>query len=498
MNIPTLNHVAAFNDLFITLRKKFICQLKDGSYVTRSTSDPHPVKLTDNYIINHLNQCKTIGIYVNEITKFMVFDIDSTYLEDAQELHDMICAELINIGINGQYIHTEYSGRKGYHIWVFFETPKNVRAINTLQAIIVNRVKKNHHYNPSLGNIEIRPTNTQGIKLPMGKHRSMNRICWFCDDEFKPIESYDYIYTIQKLPDRDLNYIFQKIKYENSINFELSKILKEIRGNGSGISQERYEAGKEAYQSGILFPGTRHESLLNAALYLKSCGFCEEKCHEKLTKWMSEQDPDIITTPKSKWQSDVDQVVSDVYKFKAPSEGKGKIDLSVTREIMHYIYSNAHTRCERLILFLLVLNQIRFKYHLEDGGFRFSEKQITDATLVSRDTAIRAAKALSEKGIITMQTGKPSDNPIVKCASLFGKPPTWYKVNNDLLYLIQRIPSSDYKTEITFSEPLYEQMNYAMLRHSGIDELRQYLGRDALRAALSDYQYYLKSKGLSA
>ena len=490
-NLFNDSHIQTINDLFITLRQKYLCQQDNGDYITLNSENPYNPVLTDKHIAQHLRHKKTYGICVNEITKFMMFDIDSHNISDAAHIRALLINHLISIGIPIEYIVTEFSGKKGYHVFVFFETTKYVKVINRLQKIIVKKITNNEFFNKSWGNIEIRPTAGQGLKLPLGVHRVTGKICWFCDEKGTPIESFDYLFEIKKIPDNQMQSVFQYIKRQNNIDFSLCEVMRDSHCAGRGISKERFEIGKKSYESGILLPHTRHDTLFSAALYLKACGYNHDKCHQELTKWMSKQDPAIITTPKCKWQSDVDRVVHYIYSDSHNQYHGELIELYVTKDIMLYIYQHTKTKCERLVLFLLLLNQIRFKNHLEDGGFRFSESQISTATNVSRDTVIRVTKKLACQNLILMETGKSSANIVVKNSSLFGNPPTWYRLNDELLNLIYTSnKTEDYKTKINFDEPLYNQMNYALMKYCGIDELRNFYGRDSLKKAINDYNTY--------
>ena len=218
----------------------------------------------------------------------------------------------------------------------------------------------------------------------------------------------------------------------------------------------------------------------------------EEKCHSLLSEWMKNQNPLVITTPQSQWQSDVDRVVKDIYSDKYKGHAAAKIELRVTKRLIHYIYEQTETKCQRTVLFLMVLNQMRFSNCLEDGGFRFSLPQIMEHTNVCKQTAGRAVNYLSKNNLIIRKSRKKSANPVIKAASLFGNPPTWYQLNNDLLNLLYEAKHScEFTTIIDFGKPLYEQMNYAFFRYTGPDEYMQFFNKDALNTAINDYRNYI-------
>lgn len=287
-----------------------------------------------------------------------------------------------------------------------------------------------------------------------------------------------------------MNAVFAKIKLDNNTDFALSRVIKGETGTGSGISKETYLTGKEAFENGISWPHERHNLLFSAALYLKFKGMSYEQCSKALSDWMNEQDETVITTPKSRWQEDVDRVVKDVYSGRYVNDNTGRnVSVRVTRNLLGYIYKNTNTKVQRVILLLMAVNHMKFTDHLEDGGFRFSTSQIQTDTEVSWDSAKKVPLQLADMGLIKRETGKTSKNPIVKAASLFGKPPTWYKVNDDLANLIhETISAKASAIEISDNKPLYGQMNYAL--HSLFEEyeLKEMLKKDAYKTSDRDYK----------
>ena len=55
--------------------------------------------------------------------------------------------------------------------------------------------------------------------------------------------------------------------------------------------------------------------------------------------------------------------------------------------MLEYICENTKTKVSRLVLFQMLVNQMRFRYCLEDGGFRYSNSQIENTTGVSANSA---------------------------------------------------------------------------------------------------------------
>ncbi len=160
--------------------------------------------LTIQEIKKHLAGNQTLATILqrnNHTVKYMIFDIDISKkemltssgnqeirrellqlaLEKAKEFQK-ICH---NLGLN---TYIEYSGGKGYHVWLFFEEWIATRYANLLQDIILSKQKAN---DPHLC-VECFPNKTrvkedkigQGIKLPWGRHFQTGEYTYFVGKDF--------------------------------------------------------------------------------------------------------------------------------------------------------------------------------------------------------------------------------------------------------------------------------------------------------------------------
>lgn len=136
-------------------------QLEDGSYA------PHREPVTDAALQAHLDG-ETAGTYVNRGNKarFVVFDVDTG--DDASEQATAVAAACGEMGVKDAYMGVEFSGRKGYHIWVLVgewrearELRRFGRAVCTLADVQCEVFPKQDDVR-DLGSL---------VKLPFGKHR---------------------------------------------------------------------------------------------------------------------------------------------------------------------------------------------------------------------------------------------------------------------------------------------------------------------------------------
>jgi len=155
-------------------------------------------------IKKHLDGTQTLATILqrnNNTVKYMIFDIDISKrdmltssgnqgirgellqlaLEKAKDFQ-RICH---NLGLNA---YIEYSGGKGYHVWLFFEEWIATRYANLLQDIILSKQKTND----SRLCVECFPNKTrvrenkigQGIKLPWGRHFKTGEYAYFLGNDF--------------------------------------------------------------------------------------------------------------------------------------------------------------------------------------------------------------------------------------------------------------------------------------------------------------------------
>jgi hypothetical protein len=133
-------------------------------------------KLTDDVILSHLRGGKTIGLYCSpdSMTKWLCIDID--------DLDEVAVREVQNHLRRFDIPHlTEFSGKKGYHIWVFFDKPYPnhiVRALANAFAFDHEVFPKQDHIGEGkLGNL---------VKAPLGKHQATGNWCLFLDKNLRP------------------------------------------------------------------------------------------------------------------------------------------------------------------------------------------------------------------------------------------------------------------------------------------------------------------------
>jgi len=134
--------------------------------------------LTVEVISSHFQGKHTIGLYpsADSTTKWLCVDIDK--LDECAVRESQNHARRFSI----PYL-TEYSGKKGYHLWIFFDKPYPNRIARALASAFAfgNEVFPKQDTIPcgKFGNL---------VKAPLGIHRETGRRCLFLNHDLKPEE----------------------------------------------------------------------------------------------------------------------------------------------------------------------------------------------------------------------------------------------------------------------------------------------------------------------
>lgn len=178
------------------------------SYIDKTGEVKYPEQkdkyLTETDIEAMLRGDRTISVHLvqSNNAKCGCIDLDSDNPEDLTEVHQLairLKESASNLGINA---YIEYSGRKGFHLWVFSEQSIFAKPITDCLEVIA----KNIGYKPK----EIYPKGKDvNVKLFGSIHLGTKKRCGFIDDIFDPLNP-------QINPEAQLG-IMQGIK-QNSIN----------------------------------------------------------------------------------------------------------------------------------------------------------------------------------------------------------------------------------------------------------------------------------------
>ncbi|WP_193014103.1 TOTE conflict system archaeo-eukaryotic primase domain-containing protein [Staphylococcus equorum] len=265
--------VDAFNKLYITYRQKFILQQVDGSY--------HTIKrpLSDYWLHEHLKHKQTVGVFCGSITKFICLDIDTgVHAEkDMLYLYDVL---INHFALDSECIEVSVSGGKGYHVEIFYDKPIELHLAKLFYENVLNYTGYDRKQ------VEFRPLHTYGVKLPLGKHRKANRICWYIDPLTKEKHGLNHILNIKQL-DTEQFIKAQQLQEQYEIEQELSvdemsevqceqSIQTVLAGVNTDIFEVEHLLNKDLpdilERRALKYPDTRNKYTVLLAIYLKDMG----------------------------------------------------------------------------------------------------------------------------------------------------------------------------------------------------------------------------------
>lgn len=395
-----------FKELFITVRYKYIKQNNDGNgYRTfNKYLNKNHIRLNDGFLKSHLMRENTYGIFCNRnSTRFITFDVDVPDNSEAKKVVLALYESLNDLGIPSDKIYTSWSGTKGYHVDIYFSNEIPYKSIEKLYNVAVKKTL-NLLDGTIEGQIEKRPSPTQGLKLPLSinfKNKNQNdNICWYVDvqNNFTHIRSLEFILTIETIeaqviedlindiPETDQSLSKGKLLEKNSVSVDISNF---------DLSTENLDTLRKLYDEGLKKSGTRNASLCKLAIYFNTLKVKRSECNQLLKIWMDNQNSDFYKTPRSICYQEIERIVALVYK-KNITLSKGKTEISISRSEMLTIYQYPK-KLHNIITVLLIHSK---RYEDSDNKFYMTYDQIRRATQCSARTAMNLIKELERNNII--------------------------------------------------------------------------------------------------
>lgn len=295
-------------------------------------------------IVKHLDGEYAVCVFAGEhATKFITIDIDLGEPEVVRKVIDT----MVDIGIQRELIYVSYSGRKGYHVDIFFRDYIYNEYAKKFYWLMIERSGLDPR------KVEFRPTNGQCIKLPLGIHQGTGNRCWFVDREtLEPIEDFAYILNIHKI---DMDYFNDLMK--GVVNERVRNVYNKI------------EKGKKAprkvihdYDSLVVTaPGTRHSLQKKVAARARMDGMDYDGVVQAQMDWYNNQDKSKIITPEDEVRVDAEELAAWAVKkveIKHVAEETDKQQheptIRITKQMIPYILK-APKKSGQLVLFLLAV-----------------------------------------------------------------------------------------------------------------------------------------------
>ncbi|WP_455931517.1 TOTE conflict system archaeo-eukaryotic primase domain-containing protein [Priestia aryabhattai] len=405
--------IGKINDLFITNRQKYLLMNQEGKYSTFDKSKHKNVlPLMDSFIKKHLEGEATYGVFGGEhISKFLCFDIDVPDRDTARWIAYRTINTLVELGVSKEYIYPSTSGNKGYHIDLYFEQPVSNKLLHEFYIIVMEtacfeRTDERYAYKCEQGMVEMRPVaNKLGVKLPLGKHFNTKnkKRCWYVDvDTLEEIRSKNYILDIEKMKNQILEDILESQKDLLEADEGISEVEDLVHNNYQSLEvysrnvdeSLTIEHIEQLWSEGLKEVGTRHNTLLKLAKYLRYQGLSKEECQQDLEEWMFEQDTRYYRTSIPDCVKDIAEIIEYVYKNEVALTITQK-NIDVTHKEMEKILG-FEKKNQKLLVYAMLVHSKR--YALQNGVFYMTQKQMAEATGYDIRTIQRILPELEEQG----------------------------------------------------------------------------------------------------
>jgi hypothetical protein len=305
---------AKINELYIQTRSKYLVQFPD-SYVTfNKKHSARVVVLNDSMLKTHIDGDLTYGIFNGGyFNKFITFDVDFNDKGLARwatlKLIDVLVREFT---IMRQDIHVSISGNKGYHVDLFFDKPIPVKEIRAFYDQVIATVGKLPD-----GQIEFRPSWTQGVKLPLGVHQKTGNRCWFCDNEtLTHINSFDYLLDVQPMDSTIITEADFGLTDQQASEFEAVAAETNIMANVIDVSAALQKARRILETGRLTESNSRHSTTLTLACFYNSQGFEQEEAVEAIMDILNATPPQYFSkgsTPDH-WLKEAKRLVAYAYE----------------------------------------------------------------------------------------------------------------------------------------------------------------------------------------
>lgn len=356
-------------------------------------------KFRVHQVIQHMLGFYSMCVFAGtKATGFISIDVDVGGADAVRKVIDT----MVDIGIPKDRIYVSFSGRKGYHVDIFFHKYIwNDKARIFYEELI---------YRSGLDRrkIEFRPTSGQAIKLPLGVHQATGNRCWFLDPEtMEPIEDMGYVHKIQKL---DADWFHELVNgimksHYNDIYTEKKEIMSARPAPEDKKRDEPPKPKAKFHGMSLMLtaPGTRHNVQTKVAARARMDGHDYDEIVDIQMDWYSKQNQAYINSSEDEVRLDAEQIaawamrvvqVNEKNKEKPkPEETVKTVGIVVTKDMIPYVL-NAPTKSVRLIMFFLMLFSIKY------GEIMVSYDKIGYYTGMSVPTIAKAIKWLSENKFI--------------------------------------------------------------------------------------------------
>lgn len=402
------------SELYVTTRKKFIMQKAEGKGYTTFKFNMH-----DDRLIEHVQGSKTYGVFSGNVyTKFITFDIDMNEESEniAKQLIEMLVTEF---NIPNESILTSFSGSKGIHVDILF----NGIVENTIAKSFYNKVLAKLQLTTT--QVEYRPTQGQGVKIPLGIHRGTNNRCYLLDNTSLTMVNDNHIYLVKPMDAKEFKKHYGAIDKNDTTIFTKEEVQDinyrvELTSLANDLSKIRIDGGettamkecKEMLMKGtILRPHTRHKSTLQLLSYVINVLGNDEETAVEIVKDIIRNSVTSLDNLISKDTTmkfalkEVERLVQYAVSYTVTGEYYNS-EIEITKQELKTLLSIKRV-VQRQLAYTMLLHSKKYA-NRKTGVFFMSYEQMNDyGNKGNRSSLLPTIKRLEKLGVVTkLKEGK--------------------------------------------------------------------------------------------
>lgn len=288
---------------------KYIQEGKNGTFI-RSDNLPLRRRITSSGAVEYphfkatYRGVETLGIRMRLNNRCLCLEIDSLQKAQIRRAVKLVKAE-------GLTPHVEFSGSKGYHLWILCDETLPHETLTRAGQWIVDKAKIRH--------LDLIYPNNGVIKIPLAIHRKTGQLCGFVDSQFEVLSAHDQIkYFFKITPDdadtlRDLAYRIKTPGHTTSPSKppEIKPDVLFMQPPSSGARMSQNNLYGSLIASGEKMPNENsHTSLFRFGWYLRQQGLSLGEARKQLHAWAQKVDS---TRDTQIVRADVDESLNRIY-----------------------------------------------------------------------------------------------------------------------------------------------------------------------------------------
>ncbi|XIH07592.1 hypothetical protein C1N87_14840 [Priestia aryabhattai] len=445
-------------DLYVTEQKKRLVQYRDkegnAHYRTEEAGKGYLKNaryvITTAELMRHVQGKAVYGIFGGrELSKFLCFDIDYGSWRKSEKWANKIINSLQRHGIEREQIHVSFSGKKGFHIDLFFEQATSIKMMQTFYEHIVKDIEGDKH------KIEFRPTNMQGVKLPLSVHKSTQTVCYFVPNNTfdlvrATLSAKDAIAYLQKAKENRINvhsFIDQCKKLQSKVHASAAE-HKHVERTEESLTYAKANIDNNIFQSvedklayckqlllsrKLAYKGSRHNATLFIGQYLKELGSSQEQTTSEVKAFITE----AYTNDRNKFGEDttleyalgeVERLTRIIYEKDYSLHNEGRKEWELFESELTFILETVNNTNEKrkfpLIQLLFAFLMESKKHAKKSNGYVFYTAYSTLAKYGCDSNRQRLKKQIDKLvGLGVLEIAKETEQVGVH------KTPYYFKVN---------------------------------------------------------------------